>query len=189
MADIAFLLLIFFLVTTVIETDQGMMKKLPPAEQTDQIDLHKRNLLSIEINGNREILCNERQIPLDSLESIARKFIDNGGAAAGAEFYCDYCKGARSAESSDHPLQAVIQLTHTRDTPYGFYITVQDRLGAAYNSLRDSEGIRRFGMTYANLESGIENPFTDDALQARYLSMAEELRDAYPMQIIETEPK
>jgi len=82
MADIAFLLLIFFLVTTTIETDSGINKRLPPiddSEQQEDVKLKQKNILTVEVNAKDELLIEDKKKPLDSLKTIAIAFLDNGG--------------------------------------------------------------------------------------------------------------
>ena len=92
MADIAFLLLIFFLVTTTIETDSGINRKLPPME--DIIDppvIKERNIFTVVVNKNNMILVEEKLMDLRDVRKAAVKFLDNGGGQG--EEACDYCKG------------------------------------------------------------------------------------------------
>jgi len=94
MADIAFLLLIFFLVTTTIETDSGINRKLPPME--DVIDppiIKERNIFTVVVNKNNDILVEEKPMQLRDVRSAAVKFLDNGGGVG--EEACDYCQGER----------------------------------------------------------------------------------------------
>lgn len=185
MADIAFLLLIFFLVTTVIETDQGLLQKLPPEVDTPEVVLRERNVLRIHLNQLDSLWCEDRVIPVDSLFRIAVDFIDNGGIGPEGPDHCAYCQGRRSPRSSDTPLKAVVQLTHDRKTSYGFYIAVQDQLSRAYAFLRDREGLRLYGKTYTEMESVLENPFGAPDEAALYLKRLAELREYYPVRILE----
>tara|TARA_B000000532_G_C18774441_1_gene365484 strand:+ start:111 stop:815 length:705 start_codon:yes stop_codon:yes gene_type:complete len=82
MADIAFLLLIFFLVTTTIETDSGINKRLPPiddAEQPEDVKLKQKNIFTVLVNAKDELLIEDVKMPLDSLKTLAIAFLDNGG--------------------------------------------------------------------------------------------------------------
>ena len=104
MADIAFLLLIFFLVTTTIETDSGISRKLPPME--DVIDtpiIKERNIFTVVVNKNNDILVEEKPMQLRDVRSAAVKFLDNGGGVG--EEACDYCQGERDEASSDNLLK------------------------------------------------------------------------------------
>ena len=88
MADIAFLLLIFFLVTTTIETDSGINRKLPPMEEIiDPPIIKERNIFTVVVNKNNQILVEEKLMELRNLRSEAVSFLDNGGGLAEAVSY------------------------------------------------------------------------------------------------------
>ena len=117
MADIAFLLLIFFLVTTTIETDSGLNRKLPPME--DQIDppiIKEKNILTVVVNKNNQLLVEEKLLEVDELRSTAVEFLDNGGGQG--EEACNYCRGKKNPSSSDNPDKAIISLKNDRETTY-----------------------------------------------------------------------
>ena len=98
MADIAFLLLIFFLVTTTIETDSGINRKLPPMEEIiDPPIIKERNIFTVVVNKNNQILVEEELMDLRDLRKEAVAFLDNGGGLA--EEACDYCQGERDRSS------------------------------------------------------------------------------------------
>ena len=149
MADIAFLLLIFFLVTTTIETDSGINRKLPPME--DQIDppiIREKNIFTVVVNKYSQILVEEKLTDIKDIRRLAMDFLDNGGGRG--EEACDYCQGDRNPRSSDNPDKAVISLKNDRETPYKSYIAVQNELVAAYNELRDREFKNR-SVSYTHL--------------------------------------
>ncbi|TPN80754.1 ExbD/TolR family protein, partial [Aquimarina algicola] len=131
MADIAFLLLIFFLVSTTIETDNGISRKLPPPIKDDtQIFIKQKNIFTVELNKNNDLLVEEVPMELKDLREAAIKFLDNGGRRG--EDACNYCQGAKDPSSSDNPTKAVISLRNNRETNYATYIAVQNELVAAY---------------------------------------------------------
>jgi biopolymer transport protein ExbD len=134
MADIAFLLLIFFLVTTTISADKGILRQLPSdcLPNTDCVkDIEERNLLHIYLNSNQEIMINENIVKLEDIKNEVKSFVDNNGAAQ-----CDYCKGLQSLEYSVHPNKAVISLSHDALTKYDLFVSVQDEITKAYYDLR-----------------------------------------------------
>ena len=138
MADIAFLLLIFFLVTTTIETDSGLNRKLPPIDEIEDPPIIKeRNIFTVVVNKNNQLLAEEELIDISDLRALAVEFLDNGGGEG--EEACDYCQGARNSKSSDNPDKAIISLKNDRETSYKVYIAVQNELVAAYNDLRNRE--------------------------------------------------
>ena len=92
MADIAFLLLIFFLVTTTIETDSGINRKLPPMEEIiDPPIIKERNIFTVVVNKNNQILVEEKPMDLRDIRKEAVAFLDNGGGLG--DEACDYCQG------------------------------------------------------------------------------------------------
>lgn len=136
MADIAFLLLIFFLVTASIpKEDIGIKRTLPPpcppnTECTDALK-SKRNILEVRVNSKNELLVENKVIEIEELKAIAIAFLDNNGDGS-----CNYCKGSRDNTSSDNPLAAVISLNNDKLTSYAYYIQVQDEITKAYLELR-----------------------------------------------------
>ena len=158
MADIAFLLLIFFLVTTTIETDSGISRRLPEwqDEQQDPPDIKQRNIFEVLVNSNNQLLVEDEEMALEDLREAAVEFLDNGGGSG--EDACDFCQGAGADDSSVNPKKAVISLVNNRGTEYGTYIAVQNELVAAYNVLRDREAQRMFGTTFTQMEANYNDP-------------------------------
>ncbi|MFK7780769.1 ExbD/TolR family protein [Psychroserpens sp.] len=137
MADIAFLLLIFFLVTTTIPKDSGITRKLPPIEENDQdVVIKEKNIFTVLLNGKDQLLVEDELMEIEDLRLAAIKFLDNGGDGS-----CSYCKGAKDPKSSDNPDKAIISLKNDRQTSYAAYITVQNELVAAYNELRNRRAL------------------------------------------------
>ena len=150
MADIAFLLLIFFLVTTTIETDSGINRKLPPMEEIiDPPIIKERNIFTVVVNKNNQILVEEELMDLSDLRKEAVAFLDNGGGLA--EEACDYCQGERDRSSSDNPDKAIVSLKNDRETDYKVYISVQNELVAAYTHLRNIRSQELFGYSYSEM--------------------------------------
>ena len=131
MADIAFLLLIFFLVTTTIAEDQGITVKLPPWEKTPPPPrpLIDHNVLTILVNSNDELLVEEEKTEVENLKQMAKEFISNP---------------AKRADRPKAPANAIVSLRNDRQTSYTAYIEVYNELKAAYRELRDEEAQRRF---------------------------------------------
>jgi len=152
MADIAFLLLIFFLVTTTIETDSGLNRKLPPIEETEPPVIKQKNIFTVLLNGKDELLVEEELMEIKDLRQAAIDFLDNGGDGS-----CDYCKGKKDPESSDNPNKAIISLKNERETSYKAYIAVQNELVAAYNILRDRRAQELYGKSFAEMEANYDD--------------------------------
>ncbi len=170
MADIAFLLLIFFLVTTTMDVDSGINRKLPPwnPEQLDNPPpIKKKNIFTVLVNSNDQLLVEDEYMDLRDLRSAAVRFLDNNGDGS-----CNYCEGLRSPNSSDNPGKAIVSLQNDRGTSYKMYISVQNELAAAYNELRDREAQQMFGADYEELDE----------------TQKKEITDMYPQKISEAEP-
>ncbi|REE16865.1 ExbD/TolR family protein [Winogradskyella pacifica] len=196
MADIAFLLLIFFLVTTTIEKDKGLLRSLPPIDDTEVEPpiIRQKNLFTVNINRNNQLLVEEEEIPISELRQAAIDFLDNGGGTNPEGESCDYCKGKRLEDSSDHPDKAIISMKHDRETTYEKYIDVQNELVAAYNFLREREAERLYKKYYpdadkvftAMLEEKEKNQFSkDEVLNERI----ETVKLLFPMKLSEAEPE
>ena len=154
MADIAFLLLIFFLVTTTIASEKGIMMKLPQ-KITHEFIIHERNVFNILINSNNEILAEEKRIELSQLKKEVKAFIDNRG---------------KLENLSDAPDKAVVSIKTDRGTNYATYLAVLDEVKLSYNELR----ARYLGLPIADyLQLDDKNP--DDK------ATIEKAKAAYPM--------
>ena len=188
MADIAFLLLIFFLVTTTIETDSGISRKLPPMqeEEVEPPIIKEKNIFKVIVNRNNELLVEDELMQLEDLEEAAIAFLDNGGGVG--EDGCTYCQGARDPASSDNPTIAVIMLVNDRQTEYGTYIAVQNELVAAYNELRNRAAQRLFGRSFDEMEADFKDVrFTGDKEELK--KNIEQIRDMWPQKLSEADPK
>jgi len=117
MADIAFLLLIFFLVTTTIDTDKGILIKLPPMPEENQpkndIRIKERNVLQVLVNANDMLLVDGQPSDIKELKRLAKDFIDNP---------------SKNPELSESPQKAIISLKNDRGTSYNIYIQVHNEL-------------------------------------------------------------
>lgn len=164
MADIAFLLLIFFLVTTTIASDKGLGMLLPPNER-EPTDLHDRNVFAIILNSRNDLLVENEPKNLESLKEEAKGFINNQ---------------KKKKNWSDSPKIAVISIKTDRGTEYLQYIKVLDEVKAAYHELRaDALGISL--EEYLALEEA-------DQLDEKMLKKLEDVRTQFPMRISEAEP-
>jgi biopolymer transport protein ExbD len=153
MADIAFLLLIFFLVTTTMEKDSGINRKLPPIEEdNEEVIIKQKNIFTVLINGNDQMLVEDELMEIKNLRAAAVKFLDNGGDGS-----CTYCTGDRNPNSSDNPDKAIISLKNERLTSYGTYIAVQNELVAAYNELRNKRAKAQFGITFLEMQKNYKD--------------------------------
>ena len=161
MADIAFLLLIFFLVTTTMDVDTGIARKLPPMPEEEQEtppEINAKNIYVVLINANNQLLVEGELMSISQLKEGAKRFINNNGL---------------DPNLSENPEKAIISLQNDRGTEYMTYIRVQNELTAAYNELRNEEALKKYGQRYANLNK----------------TQQKVIRKIYPQKISEAEPK
>ncbi len=191
MADIAFLLLIFFLVTTTMDVDSGIPKKL--AERTDVKPpiVKERNIFQVAINRNNQLLVEGEGMELKDLKDAAVKFIDNGGGIGNpmpgkeAGESCNYCKGEKDPSSSDHPNKAIISVESDRATEFGIYVSVQNELLKAYAELRNKLCQEKYGMSFTELDKAFRaSARKDKALRKK----VEDIKSSYPQIISDSEP-
>jgi biopolymer transport protein ExbD len=169
MADIAFLLLIFFLVTTTIASDKGFKRKLPklcPPGTVCSAEINERNILRITLNSKQEIMMNNDLVAIDEIKEKVKLFVDNNGDNS-----CDYCNGLGISSSSDNPTKAVISLKSDPQSMYNLFIKVQDELTKAYFDLRAS---------YAKNVLGKD-------IEALTKEELKQIKDAYPFIVSEAE--
>ena len=199
MADIAFLLLIFFLVTTTMNVDSGISKKLsekPPADYVPPI-IKEKNIFEVNINRNNELLVEGDRMDIKDLKGAAIKFIDNGGGIGNAGDdgspgkVCDYCQGDKSESSSDHPNKAIISVQSDRGTEYGTYIQVQNELLKAYTELRNRLSRQKYQITFDELEKAYGEAKKNAGMKDRVEDLrvkVEFIKTAYPQIISDAEP-
>ena len=190
MADIAFLLLIFFLVTTTIETDSGLNRKLPPIEEIEDPPIIKqKNIFTVVVNKNNQLLAEEELTDISNLRALAVEFLDNGGGEG--EETCEYCQGPGDPKSSDNPVKAIISLKNDRETSYKVYIAVQNELVAAYNELRDREFTRLFPneyMSFVEANKKYSDPRTSPEEKIRLKPKLSEVKLLFPQKLSEAGP-
>ena len=174
-ADIAFMLLIFFLITTSMDTDKGLARRLPPPVPKDQknedTDVKKRNLLVVLVNSNNQILCQNEFIDIKQLKDVVKEFIENpfNDEHKPEKTEVDVPFFGKVMSTKRH----VISLQNDVGTEYQAYIDVQNELAKAYNELRDDIAKKKFGKPFADLE--------EDQQKA--------IIEIYPQKISEAEPK
>ena len=175
MADIAFLLLIFFLVTTSMSTSTGLSRRLPPPLPDDQevppVDVNKRNLFQVKINSMNELQVQGELLDLKDLRARAKEFIknENNDPNMPKKELVNILLIGEIEITKEH----VISLQNDVDTQYQAYIDVQNELVAAYNELRNELALQKFGKIFDELE--------EDQKKA--------VQDVYPQKISEAEPK
>jgi len=188
MADIAFLLLIFFLVTSTIATDRGIQRKLPRKDgQPGKIA--ERNILRVQLNAQNQIMVENDVVPLNEVRALTHAFLDNGGVHKGSAEYCTYCQGKRLKGSSDSPRKNGVCLSSSRGMSYEAYIAVQNELVGAYIDLRNREANRLFKTTFTALKAEYDKGNTPPKLRKMAQEKVLKLRELYPMKLSEAEIK
>jgi len=187
MADIAFLLLIFFLVTASIENDAGLNRMLPQESKETIINIKKRNLFEISINPQNDLMVEGEIIELKNLRAMTINFLDNGGAFQGEKGFCRYCQGGRKTHLSENPNEAIISLTTSRNSDYSFYVSVQNEIIGAYNFLRNRAGQKMFNKDYTSLVSKYNEIGVTSSEKSTLKKKIVALREMYPQKLIEPE--
>jgi biopolymer transport protein ExbD len=182
MADIAFLLLIFFLVTTTIETDSGINRKLPPLEESEEdVIIKQKNIFTVLLNGKDQLLVEDELMELKDIRKAAREFLDNGGDGT-----CTYCKGKKDPSSSDNPDKAIISLKNERETTYKTYIAVQNELVAAYSELRNIRATALYGKSFTEMEANL-NDVNWPGSKSKLKEQLEVIKVEYPQKLSEVQ--
>ncbi|WP_299776829.1 biopolymer transporter ExbD [uncultured Formosa sp.] len=196
MADIAFLLLIFFLVTTTIETDSGLSRKLPPLDDSQQQDviIKEKNIFQLQVNKNNDLLLKtggeEKVIEIKDLRKAAVDFLDNGGGT-GADA-CKNCQGRRSPKSSDNFDKAIVSLQNDRGAQYDVYIAIQNEILAAYNQIRNREFRKAYpnlDMSFVEADKKYSDPRTSSSEKEKLKEKLEAIKILVPQKFSEAEPK
>lgn len=185
MADIAFLLLIFFLVTTTIETNQGVSAKLPERQPpTEAPPIKEKNVFMVMVNEQDQLLVEEELMGIEDLREAAEDFLDNGGDGS-----CTYCQGVKDPASSDNPNKAVISLKNNRGTSYEMYVAVQNELQAAYNNLRERERKRLYPneVEWREMWAQYNAAKTSDARKEALEPKIKKLQELFPQKLSEAD--
>ena len=177
-ADIAFTVLIFFLVVSTMDIDTGIVRMLPPMAdpnvKQEDIKVKERNLLLVFVAGSGNIMAGGKVISLDALKDKAKEFIlnplDDKDLPEKKPTDIEMPDGSKWT----YPVsEGVISLQNTRDTSYQRYIQVQNELTRAFNEVRDEVAMAKFGKKFADL----------DEAERKVISKA------IPMMISEAEPR
>jgi biopolymer transport protein ExbD len=174
LADIAFLLLIFFLMTTTMDTDSGLGRMLPPPIPPDEEPpppIRERNVFEVLINANNQLLVEGSPMELRELKDAAKEFIENPmNLETLPEVVVVELPEIGTIATTP---KAVISLQNDRGTQYQTYLSVQNELQRAYTELRESLAQRTFNKSYAELDSERQDL----------------VKEVYPQKISEAEPR
>lgn len=148
-ADISFLLLTFFLLTSSINTDLGIQRRLPPPSDPSvkPPEIHKRNTFTVKVNRADQLLFDGQVGEITGLKERAKEFLSNP----------QNLQNLPEKTTTDIPLigrfevsKGVISLQNDRGTSYDMYFKVQNELTAAINELKDELSRARFGRAYTD---------------------------------------
>ena len=177
-ADIAFLLLIFFLVATTMNSDKGLSRVLPPLPPEDvkveDIKVKERNVLLVFVNAAGQIMAGNESMDIRGLKDKAKEFIlnpmDDENLPEKKDTEIDMPDGSKWV----YPVsEGVISLQTTRDTNYEVYIMVQNELSRAFNEVREQVAMQKFGHAFKDLNEDQRSAVTK----------------AVPQKISEAEPR
>lgn len=174
MADIAFMLLIFFLVATTMDVDSGLARMLPPKVDQEDMDkppeVRERNVFVVQINGQNKTALKGEPIRIDELKDRAKEFIAN----ANKEDHLPQWEVKSIPFFGDVEVRrGVISLQNDNGTSYETYIAVQNELVRAYNELREDLAQSKFHKPYDDLDAERQKA----------------VRKVYPQKISEAEPR
>ena len=188
MADIAFLLLIFFLVTTTMDVDTGIMRVLPPYVEDipeDQPPVKARNVFVVLANAADNLLVEDEYMQVEDLKEAAKEFIigqpGNPGNMRFPEFKVTENPAITKYFGADQIIsKQIVSLQNDRGTSYKLYIAIQDALATAYAEVRDEVAMNKFGKTYKELSKSSNKADKEKAKAVKKL---------IPQRISEAEPK
>ena len=174
MADISFIALIFFLMVTTMDKEEGLSRRLPPLPSEDQQvedqKVNRRNIIQVKINSSDKLLAGNQPMDVSQLKDQIKEFLTNPNNDPNLP----------EKEEKDIPglgtvpvSKGVISLQNDRGTTYSKYIAVQNELIKAVNELRDDFAMQRFGKKFMKLDE----------------DQQEMVRKAVPQSISEAEPK
>lgn len=174
-ADISFILFIFFLITTSMDTDRGLARRLPPppenTENQEDVIVRERNVLQVRINKDDQLMVGGEWFDIKQLKERAKEFISNPNNDENLpEKHAKQLPFFGNVMITD---KHVISVQNDVGTSYDMYIQVQNELVAAYNELRNELALSQFGKSLADCSEDEKKAITD----------------YYPQKISEAEPK
>lgn len=174
MADISFLMLIFFLMVTTMDHEEGLSRRLPPLpaenQQVQDTKVNRRNIIEVKINSNDKLFAGNQPMDVSQLKDKIKEFLTNPSEDPSLPEKTDQdIEGLGTVAVS----KGVISLQNDRGTSYSKYIEVQNEIIKAVDELRDDFSMQRFGKKYAKLDEETQDM----------------VKKAVPQNISEAEPK
>ncbi len=174
MADIAFLLLIFFLMVTTMDVEAGLQRRLPPMPDENQkqedIQINRRNILVVRLNDQDRLFAGGEIMDISGLKDKAKEFLNN---PSNNENLSSRKNKEIEGFGTFAVSEGVISLQNARGTSYNAYIAVQNELVKAVNEIRDEFAMKYYGKKYLALDEDRQKI----------------VRDAVPQTISEADPK
>ncbi len=173
-ADIAFLLLIFWLTTTTMNSDKGLQRRLPPMpdenQQQEDVKVNRRNIIQVKINSNDRIIAGGQIMEIFEIKDKIVEFVTNP-----MNLETLPAKEMKEIEGFGQYAvsKGVVSLQNDRGTSYNAYLQVQNELVKAFNEIRDDFAVKNYGKKY--------NALDEDKQKI--------IREAIPQSISEAEPK
>ena len=173
-ADIAFLLLCYFLMTSTMDQQSGLQRRLPPMpdqnQKTEDTKVNKRNIIIVKINSSDRLFAGDQLLDVSQLKDKIKEFITNPNNDPNLPE-----REMKNIEGyGEYPVsKGVISLQNDRGTSYRAYIAAQNELVKAINEVRDDFCKQNYGKAYTFL--------TEDQQKI--------VREAIPQNISEAEPK
>lgn len=190
MADIAFLLLTFFLIASSMEKSEGIQRQLPDLAKssTTPVEIDQRNAIEFVANAFGQILYKEdpdvvRQVNIAEVKELVKRHVDNGGGTNKDGEPCSYCQGARDPKLSLHPDVAVVSIKFDKGTDWEKYMALQGEIEAAYEELKANYVKRAYNRDWATVIPNSSKPKTegDNAI-------IQDAKEKYPKIIAEPKP-
>ena len=173
MADIAFLMLIFFLVTTTMDVDTGLIRQLspPPPPDMEEVDVKQRNVMNILVNSADLLLVEGKPGNINTLKDDVKDFMS---LHPNDDNYPELTTRQIDILGEVTVSKGVVSLKNDRGTSYEMYIKVQDQLAQAFKELRNEYAVQNFGRSYDKI--------VDEAIK-------DAINKAIPLRISEAEPE
>ena len=176
-ADMAFLLLCFFMMTTTMDQDWGLLRRLPPKpnpnhEQQNR-EVNRRNIIIVKINRSNKLLVGAKPMQVTDLRAEVKRIIKNQSNDPSLPAKQTITKEYKGKEYTFEMSEGVVSLQNDRGTRYEAYLEVQNELIGVFNELREEVAIQKFGVEYRNLDE-----------EAQKI-----INEVVPQQISEAEPR
>ena len=176
-ADMAFLLLCFFMMTTTMDQDKGLSRRLPPMpdpnHKLEDQKVNKRNIVQVKINSQNRLLVGSKPMHVANLREEVKRFIKNPANDVNLPDKKDTTINYMNKNYEFQISKGVISLQNDRGTSYEAYLEVQNELVGAFNELREEEAMLKFGKKFSDLDE----------------TQQEIIKEVIPQMISEAEPK